>query len=145
MQIITQFNIWINLVFMDIISNFVSIHYSCWDFYASTEIHIGVAEVISKCLNIVLSEPSRIEYYLVMYRLCSCNGSFMRNQEKVKQIVSLTFYKPGVNHCSWAWVYISISIVFIKKSMTNLFINKAIKNLWHIIGGIILNSRYNLF
>ena len=145
MQIIAKFNIWIYLILICIISNFMSIHYCCWNFYTSTEVYICVTKVISKCLDILLFEPSSVPYYLILYWLSSCDGSFMRNQEKVKFGISLAFNKSSVNYCSWARVYISIAIVFVKKSMRNPFINKTIKKLWHIIGSIIWNRSYYLF
>ena len=66
----------------------MSVHASRWNFNGSTIVKVGIAEMISEVLNILLMHLAGVMNYLEVHRQSRRLSDLVRNQEEVKDPVS---------------------------------------------------------
>ena len=78
------------------VGNLEGVHAAGGFLYWTCEVKVIVAEVVSRGLNLVLGQGTGIVDNLELDRLCSGNRCFVRNQEEIKQSVTLAFNKSNI-------------------------------------------------
>jgi len=82
-----------NLVFTRVFSYFLGVHATARNLDGTTVVEVVVAKVVCGCFNLFFGEVSGIVNYFVVNRLGSSDCSFVRNHEKVKNLIILFFNK----------------------------------------------------
>jgi len=81
-----------------------------------------------------------------MHRQSSGNCGFVRNQEEVKQFISLILNQTSIHTGAWSRIQVVLVIwALLEQSVVDLLIHKTVHDLGIVVGSILLSYELNHF
>ena len=105
----------------DQVGESVSILDGCWDLNGSSNIIVGIAQLVRQRLNLRRVSSCRIIHYHVMSR---AHYSLSRNLTYEEEVIRVVCYYSWIYNCAWQWIYQSLWVLVVKESLIYSFIYK---------------------
>ncbi len=136
MQIQRKCNVWVDIVVINIVGEFVGVHNWSWNLDSPCEVEVEVAKVVSGCLDLFFVQFSGVECNFEVDRQRCCHCGLVRDHKEVEELRPITFHKSSVQNCPRLRVEVlssSVSVRLLKQPVRNIFVNKNIEDLRVIV------------